>query len=179
MNDPSSHSMSGDEPLAIQNFRIPDGMPCEGPIRILVVCADTHICEATVRSLAADGDAGWEPDAAHDVTTTRSRMLLESWDLIIIRLEGGALDFRQVMRTNHAASHWRQTPILATIPPHSPLFIDLRSLGACDVLSAPFTTSTLVKAVRKGLANAASTSSPGPWWDAPESDASDLEDPLV
>ncbi len=141
-----------DTPVALQNIRIPDGVPAEGPYKILVIGSTAEIREETVRILLAQGGPGWEPDATgEDGPSMRKRVSLEAWDLVLLRLDAGPLDFRDLFRSLRAAQHWPPPPVVAVMHPDPSLQGELKALGAVQTLITPLTEEVLVRALSHAL----------------------------
>jgi CheY-like chemotaxis protein len=166
-------------PLAVHRFDIPDGLPAEGPTRILVVGAAPEIREETVVVLRTDGGPGWEPDAVGEEASARTKLMLETWDLVLLRLDAGPLDYRHVFRSIRAARKWPAPRVVAVLPPDLEVQSELRGMGATRVLTTPVTAQEIIEAVHLGLATDGPSSAP--WWDTDhgESGEHDLEDPRV
>lgn len=158
-----------DTPVALQNIRIPDGVPAEGPYKILVIGSTQEIREETVRILLTQGGPGWEPDATgEDSPSVRKRVSLEAWDLVLLRMDAGSLDFRDLFRSLRAARHWPPPPVVAVMHPDPVLQAELKALGAVQTLITPLTPEALVRALSHGLAASAGPDpegDPGSWWE--------------
>lgn len=170
---------SSEIPLAVHRFDIPDGLPAEGPTRILVVGAEPEIREETVVVLQTDGGPGWEPDAVGEEASARTKLMLETWDLVLLRLDAGPLDYRHVFRSIRAARKWPVPRVVAVLPPDPAVQSELRGMGVTRILTTPVTTQEIIEAVHLGLTMDRPSSAP--WWDTDhgESGEHDGEDPRV
>ena len=149
--DPFGDSDSGLTPLIVENLRIPDSLPLEGPARILVVGATEAVREETVALLRRDGDAGWDPDAVGEVGAARTKLVLETWDLVLLRLDAGPLDCQEIVRALRAAQRFPLPSVVAVVPLDEEVASALEALDPSAVLTAPVETERLVDAVRNGL----------------------------
>jgi len=186
------HSGSGEErelfgcesgpgtPVTIQNIQIPEGLPLEGPFRILVIGTTQEVREETVRLLQIDGGPGWEPDAVGDVLVARTRLRLESWDLVLLRLDAGTLDFQEIFRTIRTARQWPTPSVVAVLNPDPVLLAEIKALGVRQALITPLIPESLIRAVRLGIQEKASSPHP-PGWEAEKYDGGEIEgdDPLI
>ncbi|MBN2490987.1 MAG: hypothetical protein JXQ29_09070 [Planctomycetes bacterium] len=156
-------------PRILEDLRIPEGLPLEGPARILVVGACEAVRAETVDLLRRDGDPGWEADAVGEAGAARTKLMLEPWDLLLLRLDGGPLDYREVFRARRMSPRFPLLPVVVVITPDPELAADLGALTASAVLPAPVAPERLLDAIRAELGSGGERT--GPYWET-SSDAS-------
>ena len=166
-------------PVAVEQVNVPTSVPFEGPVRILVVGASPEIREQTVRCLQTHGGPGWEPDAVGETGSARTRLMLETWDVVLLRLDAGPLDYRDIFRSIRAARKWPPPSVVAVLETDPAVQAELRGLGVSRMLLTPFSVEQLVGAVRHGLADGSRDHMP--WWDTDQrqDDQHSSDDPLV